>query len=414
VTVRVSSLKQGLRIVTDTMKEVDSVFVGVWVGVGARNESKDINGVAHFLEHMAFKGTTTRSAKNIAEEIEKVGGFVNACTSRETTAYHIKVLKEDVSLAVEILADILQNSIFDKVELERERGVILQEIGRSCDTPDDVIFDYFQHQAFPSQPMGRPILGSTNLIKNIPRQKIVDYMSSNYVAPRIIISAAGNIEHKYFFDLASKAFSRFPKHNVKNPEPANYSGGTFIKKKDLEQIHLVYGFKSAPYGHPLHYPFMVFSSILGGGMSSRLFQEVREKRGLAYSIYSFKSTYKDSGLFGVYSGTGKNKLQELLPVIRDEIVALENDVTEEEITRSKAQIKSGILMSMENNSSRCEKIAQQLLVYGKPISIVDIIDKIESVEKDDIKKIVRFLMEERPTLAIVGSVESSLRIPGII
>ncbi len=414
MTVKVSSLNNGLRIVTDTMKEVDSIFVGVWVGVGARNESEDINGVAHFLEHMAFKGTTTRNAKSIAEEIEKVGGFVNACTSRETTAYHIKVLKEDISLAVEILADILQDSIFDKVELERERGVILQEIGRSYDTPDDVIFDYFQHQAFPAQPMGRPILGTIDLIKNMPRQKIVDYMNSNYVAPRIIISAAGNIDHKYFFDLASKQFSRFPENNISNPEPANYSGGKFIKKKDLEQIHVVYGFKGTPYGHALHYPFMVFSSILGGGMSSRLFQEVREKRGLAYSIYSFKSTYQDSGLFGIYSGTGKDKLKELLPVIRDEIIALENNVTEEEIMKSKAQIKSSILMSMENNSSRCEKVAQQLLVYGEPISTADIVNKVESVEKDDISKIVRFLMKEKPTLAIVGPVESSLSVPGII
>ena len=213
MTVKVSSLNNGLRIVTDTMKEVDSIFVGVWVGVGARNESEDINGVAHFLEHMAFKGTTTRNAKSIAEEIEKVGGFVNACTSRETTAYHIKVLKEDISLAVEILADILQDSIFDKVELERERGVILQEIGRSYDTPDDVIFDYFQHQAFPAQPMGRPILGTIDLIKNMPRQKIVDYMSSNYVAPRIIISAAGNIDHKYFEQQVV--------HNEHNPDPRN-------------------------------------------------------------------------------------------------------------------------------------------------------------------------------------------------
>ena len=370
--------------------------------------------MAHFLEHMAFKGTATRSAKNIAEEIEKVGGFVNACTSRETTAYHIKILKEDVPLAVEILADILQDSIFDKTELERERSVILQEIGRSYDSPDDIIFDYFQNQAFPSQPMGWPILGTTNLIKNMSRQKIVDYMNNNYVSPRIIVAAAGNIEHQHFFDLASKAFSRFPKNNIKDPEPAKYSGGEFINKRDLEQVHIVYGFQGVPYSHPLHYPLMVFSSILGGGMSSRLFQEIREKRGLAYSIYSFKSTYRDSGLFGIYSGTGSNKLKELLPVIRDEIISLEKDVTEEEIARSKAQIRSNILMSMESNASRCEKVAQQLLVYGKPISTTDIVNKVDSVDKSHLKKVVDFLMKSKSTLAIVGPVQSSLRIPRIV
>ncbi|MDE2513594.1 MAG: insulinase family protein, partial [Alphaproteobacteria bacterium] len=296
MTIRVSRLANGMRVVTDAMDSVETVSLGVWVDVGTRHEPKEINGVAHVLEHMAFKGTTRRSALEIAAEIEAVGGHLNAYTSREHTAYYVKVMKPDVPLAVDILADILQHSTFEPAELERERAVILQEIGQAQDTPEDIIYDYLQEQAFPDQPMGRPVLGRAAIIRAIARDAVAGYLTRNYAAPGMVLAAAGNCDHDTVVALAERAFAMLPKRGHAATEPARYVGGEYREDRDLEQVHVLLAFPGFTFTDPDYHAASVVSAALGGGMSSRLFQEIREKRGLVYSIYSFSHSYSDGGL----------------------------------------------------------------------------------------------------------------------
>jgi predicted Zn-dependent peptidase len=382
MTVRITTLNNGLRIITDDIPGVVTATLGLWVEVGARHESPEVNGISHFLEHMAFKGTTTRSAKQIAEEIENVGGHLNAYTSRENTAYHARVLENDVPLALELIADIIQHSTFEGEEISRERDVILQEIGQAFDTPDDIIFDYFQEAAFPDQPLGRPILGPPDIVRHISQDDLKNYMGQAYVASRMIFAATGGVNHTQIVDLCQKHFTSLSSSPTKNFAKASYQGGHFFAKRDLEQVHIVLGFESCPADHPDYYALAVFSSLLGGGMSSRLFQEVREKRGLVYSIYSFKAAYQDSGLFGIYAGTGEQKVQELLPTIKGVLEDFPHTLQKKEIERSKAQLKAGILMSLESTSARCEKLARQLMIYGRSIPPQEVIEKINAVTQE--------------------------------
>ena len=307
MTTQLSTLANGLRVATDRVDTVDTVSLGIWVDVGTRHEAADINGVAHFLEHMAFKGTERRSALAIAEEIEAVGGHLNAYTSRESTAYYAKVLKEDVPLALDILSDILQHSTFEPQELERERAVILQEIGQANDTPDDIIFDHFQECAYPDQAMGRPVLGRPEIIRQLGRDAVLAYLRDHYGAQRMVLAAAGNLDHDHVASLAEKLLGDLPAERSATTEPARYAGGDRREERDLEQLHLVLGFPGPVLGDPDFYAASVLSTAFGGGMSSRLFQEIREKRGLVYTIHSFVHGYRDGGLFGIYAGTGENR-----------------------------------------------------------------------------------------------------------
>lgn len=400
--VRLTTLDNGLRIITDDIPGVVTATLGLWVEVGTRNESAEVNGISHFLEHMAFKGTTTRSAKQIAEEIENVGGHLNAYTSRENTAYHARVLENDVPLAVELIADIIQNSTFELEEIARERDVILQEIGQAFDTPDDIIFDYFQETAYPHHPLGRPILGPAEIVRQISRDDLKKYMDKEYVASRMIFAAAGGVNHDLIVDLCQKHFTRLPTHSAESFIEANYQGGHFFEKRDLEQIHLLLGFESCNAGHPDHYRLSVLSNLLGGGMSSRLFQEVREKRGLVYSIYSFKTAFQDSGLFGIYAGTGEQKVQELLPTIKEVLETFPKALQTNEIERSKAQLKAGTLMSLESTSARCEKLANQLRIYNRHIPPQEVIEKINDVTYDDLIQVATHLIPTTPTFTVIG------------
>src|SRR5712691_10031881 len=305
MTVQQATLANGLRIVTDRIDTVDTASLGLWVDVGTRHEAPEVNGAAHFLEHTAFKGTERRSARAIAEEIEAVGGHLNAYTSRESTAYYAKVLKDDLPLALDILADILLHSSFDPAEFERERAVILQEIGQANDTPDDIIFDHFQERAFPDQAMGRPVLGSPEILRLLSRKAVMTYLRDHYGASRMVLSASGNLDHDRLVELADKLLSAMPAERAISSEPARYVGGEHRQERDLEQLHLVLGFPGLTLGDPDYYAAAVLSTAFGGGMSSRLFQEVREKRGLAYTIHSFTHSFRDGGLFGIYAGTGE-------------------------------------------------------------------------------------------------------------
>ena len=405
MTVKVTILDNGLRIATDYMNTVETISVGAWVAVGARHEVPELNGISHLLEHMAFKGTRRRSARAIVEEIEAVGGHLNAYTSRDNTAYFAKILKDDLGLAVDIIADILQNSTMDEDELARERAVIVQEINQSHDTPDDVVFDWFQEAAFPNQAMGRPVLGSAQLVEGVERTTLIDYMRKQYSAERMILAAAGNVDHDTFVELAANAFTSLPKELSGPAEPLAYTGGEHREHRDLEQVHVVLGFEGISYDDPDYYPLAIYSTLLGGGMSSRLFQEVREKRGLAYSVYSFASSYEDGGLFGVYAGTGAKDIAELMPVVCEETLRLCDGATEDELLRTRAQLKSSTLMALESTFSRCEQMARQLQIYGRTIPVPEVIDKIDQVDLAAVIRIAERIIESKPTLAAIGPVD---------
>ncbi|HVH78186.1 MAG TPA: pitrilysin family protein [Stellaceae bacterium] len=402
--VGLATLSNGLRIVTDRIDTVATVSIGLWVDVGTRHEAAAVNGVAHFLEHMAFKGTKRRSALAIAEEIEAVGGHLNAYTSRESTAYYAKVLKEDVGLALDILADILQHSTFEPSELERERTVILQEIGQTNDTPDDVVFDYFQECAYPDQAMGRPVLGSPEIIRKLSRKAVVSYLQDHYGAARMVLSAAGNVDHDQIVALADKLLGSIPAERAVSTEAARYVGGEHRQDRDLEQLHLVLGFPGLPLCDPDYYAGAVLSTAFGGGMSSRLFQEVREKRGLVYAVNSFAHGYRDGGLFGIYAGTGEEEAAELLPVLCDETLKLGDGFAPGELARAKAQMKAGLLMSLESTSARCEQMAQHMLIHGTPFDPDDLVRRIDAVDDAAIARVVATWRKAPPTMVALGPV----------
>lgn len=404
MTIRVTTLPNGLRVATDSMPDVPSVSIGCWVGVGTRNEPAEVNGVAHLVEHMMFKGTERRSAYRISEEIENVGGQINAYTTREQTAYYVKVLHEDTGLAVDLIGDMLQNSTMAEDELARERSVVLQEIGQAADTPDDIIFDHFQSAAYPDQSVGRPVLGLEEIVETLDRGALVDYVNRNYSAPGMVLSAAGRIDHDQLVDMAARVFDHLPAGEAPLDEPACYRGGEFREVRDLEQMHLVLGFDGVGIHDPDYYAHSVFSTLLGGGMSSRLFQEVREKRGLVYSIYSFSGAYRDGGLFGIYAGTGEDEVEELIPVICDELTKVCQDVSDDEVARAAAQLRAGTLMAMEGSMSRCEQLGQQMLVYGRPVPVDEIVARIGEVDREAVLKVARRMRDSELTVAALGPI----------
>lgn len=401
--VEVTRLANGLTVASDPMAEAESVSLGVWIGVGTRHEAAEENGVAHLLEHMLFKGTPSRSAQAIAEEIEAVGGHLNAYTGRETTAYHAKVLAGDLPLALEIIADILQNSLFDAQELERERQVVLQEIGQAEDTPDDIIFDRFQEAAFPGQGLGRPVLGRPEIVARLGREQLVGFHARNYGAERMVLAAAGAVAHEELVALAERHFSRLPPKSAARSEPPRYQGGAYREARELEQLHLVLGFEGLSYRDPDYHALVAFSTAFGGGMSSRLFQEVRERRGLVYSVFSFNASQVDCGLFGVYAGTGEEQVGELLPVLCEEwLKVAEGGIAAEELARAKAQLRASIVMGRERSENRVEHLAGQILVHGRPLEPEEILAKVEAVDGAAIRRVARRLLASPPTLAALG------------
>ena len=400
--VRVTTLSNGLRVVTDRMPNVETASVGAWVDVGTRDEKAEINGVSHMLEHMAFKGTKRRSAYDIAADIEAVGGHLNAYTSRENTAYYAKILKQDLPLAIDMIADILQHSTMEAEELERERAVILQEIHQSHDTPDDIVFDYFQETAYPQQAMGSPVLGTIDLVNSMSRTTILDFMKSHYSGSQMVFAAAGNLDHDTVVKMVETAFTELPVKSELARDLPDYKGGDFRDDRDLEQVHLVLGVDGLSYLDDDFYAASVLSTLFGGGMSSRLFQEIREKRGLVYSIYSFLSSYTDGGLFGVYAGTGAKEAGEILPLITDEMIKLTDRIHDDEISRARAQLKASILMSLESTSSRCEQLARQLSIYGRPVTVAETVERINAVGEADLKRVAERFLEGAVTLSAVG------------
>lgn len=402
MTVRVSTLPNGLRVATDRMDSVETVSAGAWIGVGTRQEAPEFNGVAHMLEHMAFKGTTSRTARDIAEQIEAVGGSMNAHTSREQTAYFVKVLKDDLALAVDILADILLRSTYDAGELQRERTVILQELGQAEDTPDDIIFDHFQEAAFPLQALGRPVLGRAAIIEQLPREALVDFRLRHYGASGMILAAAGNVDHDAFVEQVRQGFASLPAAGDTSYEAARYVGGEYRDDQELEQVHLVLGFPGVSFSDPDYYASMVLATLLGGGMSSRLFQEIREQRGLAYSVSAFSAPYLDGGVFAIYAGTGEKETKDLISVLLEQLRGVRSPAPEDEVRRARTQMKAGLLMSLESTGARMEGLGSQLLIYGRPIPVDEIVRRIDGVTPQDVARAAQRIFGGPPTVAAMG------------
>jgi predicted Zn-dependent peptidase len=412
--IRVTRLPSGLTVVTETMDRVESVSLGAYVSAGTRNETEPENGASHFLEHMAFKGTARRSAADIAEAIENVGGHINAYTAREQTAYYVKLLKEDLALGADIIGDILTHSVFAPNELERERGVILQEIGQANDTPDDIIFDHFQETAYPAQPMGRPVLGTEGGIRTMSRDQLTGYMRRQYAAGNVVVAAAGALEHDTVVDLARKHFADLPAAMPDRFLPGVYAGGEFREARELDQVHIVLGFPAVSYDDGDYFTSMLLSTLLGGGMSSRLFQEIREQRGLVYSIYSFNSPFIDGGLFGIYAGTGEKEAEELIPVTLEELRKVQRGVTQAELNRARAQVKASLLMSLESTGSRCEQVARQMQVFGRIIPTEETVSRLNAVTIADVERCAARIFRSRPTLAALGPAGRVPALPAII
>jgi len=403
MSVEVTKLPSGLTIVTDAMPHLETASLGVWVGAGCRNEQANEHGISHLLEHMAFKGTARRSARQIAEEIEAVGGDLNAATSVETTTYYARVLKDDVPLGLDVLSDILAHPAFDADELSREQNVIVQEIGAAEDTPDDIIFDHLQNTAFPDQPIGRSVLGTRDSVCSFDADALRAYLTRNYRSNAMVVAATGAVEHAAIVGEAEKLFADFAATPASASSPARYEGGSYVEKRDLEQAHLAFALQGLPQRDPALFSLQVFTNILGGGMSSRLFQEVREARGLCYTITAFHMPYSDTGLFALYSGTDDNDAAELMQVAIDETARAAETLTETEVNRAKAQMKASLLMALESSSARAEQIARHIMIHGRVIPAAELIAKIDAVTVESARAAGRALItRNRPAIAAIG------------
>jgi predicted Zn-dependent peptidase len=407
---KLHTLPNGFRIVTEAMPGLQSASVGLWVEAGGRHERPEQNGIAHFLEHMAFKGTRRRSALRIAEEIEDVGGYINAYTSREMTAYYARVLSEDVIMALDVIADIVLNPLFRKADIETERHVILQEIGQALDTPDDIIFDWLHEVSYPDQPFGRTILGPEERVAAFRKIDLEGFTAGHYGPDQMILSAAGGVDHDDIIEAAERIFGGMKPVGRSTIQPARFVGGERREVKDLEQVHFALSFEGPGYRDDKVYTAQVYSTAMGGGMSSRLFQKIREDRGLCYSIYAQSSAYEDTGQVTVYAGTSEAEIGELTQLTIDELKRAAEDMTEAEVARSRAQLRAGLLMGLESPSARAERNARLLSIWGRVPEISEAVAKIDAVDTDAVRAYAAELTAARAALAIYGPVSAA---PGI-
>ena len=408
MTLHQTTLSNGFTIVSERMEGLKSAALGIWVKSGARHETHSQNGIAHFLEHLAFKGTHSRSALQIAEAIENVGGYINAYTSKEMTAYYTRVLREDVTLAFDVIADIILNSVFDEKDIEIERNVILQEIGQSHDTADDIIFDWLSETAFANQAIGRPILGTVESVKNFKRGDFVQFVSHRYCAQDMILSASGDIEHDALVKKAEDIFGHLPPHKTAKGEEAFFTPHGRREIKELEQAHLTLAFE-APSQKAAHlYSAQTLSLILGGGMSSRLFQEIREKRGLCYSIFASLSPFSDSGMMTFYAGTNGEDANAVALQIIDEFKRALEDISQEEVKRAKAQLKAGLLMGLESPSARVERNARMVSIWGAVPALDETIAKIDDISVKTVREAGCVMLENKKLATVFyGPIEKT-------
>lgn len=402
--IKITTLKNGIRVVTEHLPRVETVSLGAWVGVGSRYETREENGISHFLEHMAFKGTTTRSALDIARAVEDVGGYINAYTGKDMTGYYVRLLKEDMDIGLDIISDIFQHASMDEKELNTEKGVIIQELNMYKDQPEAVVEQNFNLTAYPNQPFGRDIGGDAEVIRAMTPKKMLEYMHRQYTSDRVIISASGAVDHDDFVAKCEKLFVDVNTHPGQMAVPAHYVGGDSYETKAHEQVNLLMGFEGVPYGAKDYWTLKVLSVILGGGMTSRLFQEIREKRGLVYTVHASADSDADTGMFSIYAGTGEKQVAELMPVLCDEIKKCAISLTEDEIARAKTQIKARLVMQDENPSSHADKNARMMLHFGRVVSEKEILLAVKKVSRADLSKCADKLFSQKPTVAGLGPI----------
>ncbi|MGC6484521.1 MAG: M16 family metallopeptidase [Candidatus Puniceispirillales bacterium] len=407
--IRQTVLDSGLTVITAAMAMAESVSMGYWVRAGARDEAANQHGMAHLLEHMAFKGTRRRDAAAIAREVEDRGGFINAHTSREETAYYVRLLPEFTDFGIDLLADILTGSTFPDEELIREKGVIIQEIGQAHDTPDDIVFDRFQEVAHPGHTLGRPILGTVESVSAFSRDDIETFLAAHYAAPNIIVSAAGKVDHDDFVARVEAAFAGLPQaatpHHRSAPRwPTVTEPRRAILHRELEQTHLVLGLEGIAANDDDAMLMAALSILYGGGMSSRLFQEAREKRGLCYSVFAFHQGFCDSGVLSVYAGTSTADAEEMIRLAGGILATIAADASEEETARACAQMRSSLLMRRESVAGMCESLPRQLMIYGEIRSLESQLERISRITAADIRRLAARLIETPPVLAAIGPV----------
>ncbi|MFD1794441.1 insulinase family protein [Paracoccus aurantiacus] len=400
----ITALPNGLRIVTRRMPGLHSATLGLWVSAGGRDERAEQNGIAHFLEHMAFKGTARRSALQIAEEIEDVGGYINAYTSRDTTAYYARVLEADTALALDVISDIVLNPAFDQREIEVERGVILQEIGQSLDTPDDIIFDWLQEAAYPDQPFGRTILGPAEKVSIFGRGDLSGFVTEHYGPGQIILAAAGAVDHDAIVRQAEGIFGHLTNRHAPARDAARWHGAEVRRVKDLEQAHFTLAFEGPGYMSPEYHAAQIWTTAMGGGMSSRLFQKIREERGLCYTIFAQSGFHDDTGMMTIYAGTAAEDIAELATLTVDELKRSVDGMTDAEIARAKAQLKAGLLMGLESSSGQAERIARSLAIWGRVPDPAESAARIDAVTRRDIADYAARLIARHPAMALYGPV----------
>ncbi len=403
MTARLSYLPNGLRVATREMLHATTVSIGIWVNAGARDETAKEQGIAHMLEHMAFKGTKRRDAQAIATEVENVGGFMNAHTSREETAYYLRLLPEHVDLGIDILVDILTESTLPDIEIERERGVIIQEIGLSLDTPDDLVFDLFAMACYDDHNLGRSILGTVDSVSQFQRTDLSGFMKRFYGAGQMLVVASGAVCHDDIVSRIDASLGSLSDAMTAKRLPPVWSAGCQIATRELEQSHIVFGLPTKAATAPDRFALMALSTLYGGGMSSRLFQQVREQRGLCYSIFSFASLYSDSGVFSVYAGTSASQANEMLTVAVDELASIAQSVHPDELTRAKAQLRASLLMSRESVSNCGDALARQIMLFGVPQDDAMLLAAIDNVDENSVRDMaLQLISGNRPALACVG------------
>lgn len=407
MTLRFDTLPNGFRIVTEHMPGLMSASIGIWVQAGGRHERPEQNGIAHFLEHMAFKGTKTRSPLQIAEAIEDVGGYINAYTSKDMTAYYARVLSADVGLALDVISDIVLNPVFDPREIETERNVILQEIGQTLDTPDDIIFDWLQEVSYPDQPFGRTILGPAKRVGAFSQQDLINFVAQHYGPNQMILSAAGGVDHDEIMTKAIELFGHLPRHEPFQMLGADFLGGEKRKVKKLEQAHFTLSFEAPSYRAPDVYAAQIYGMALGGGMSSRLFQKVREENGLCYTIFAQSGAYEDTGQITIYAGTSSEEIASLAQLTVEELKRAPQDMSSAEVERARVQLKAGLLMGLESPSSRAERLARLLAIYDRVPSLDEAIAKIDAVTCQDVREFAANMNMARSAMVLYGPISKA-------
>lgn len=402
---RKTVLPNGVRIITEEIEHVRSAAIGVWVGAGSRDEREGYEGISHFMEHMFFKGTERRTARELAESLEAVGGQLNAFTTKEYTCYYVKVLDEDLDLAIDVLSDMFFHSLFDEKEIEKEKNVVIEEIKMYEDSPDELIHDIFSEHVWNEHPLGKPILGTEESIGALSREKIMSFLSEHYAPDNVVIAVAGKIKHEDVVAKLTDQFGTFKRGGRRVLEGTPLGQKVeYYQKKDTEQMHILLGVPGLGQDDDDIYAMHIFNNILGGGLSSRLFQEIREQRGLAYSVYSYHATYVDAGLFAVYAGTSPKNTKEVIECILQELKEIrQQGISESELARTKAQIKGGLYLGLEAVSSRMSRLGKTELTYNRVLSPEEVVGKLEKVTLEDVSRLIgRLWQREKISIMTLG------------